>query len=332
MEVCSYACTDPYEEEDSEEKIKTTKSDDTKGKKLYNSLHIFDPPASSFDFTSPFNPDEDVNPINGTVRDSTFANWPIGNHYDNHLNGNTTGGGKGKIRDLSISGGIDERRPFQNRNYPARAVGMVMSANGFQCTGTMVGPNIMLTAKHCVQWTRDGFLDMTFTPSYQPGEDEAPYGAARARPHSIFRVVNTFEQGPYNDVAYDWVVVALDWAIGNVVGWMGVASFQGAWLDMDVWDHIGYPEDFGGQPIFFGDGAVKEISGSFASGTALVLESDVDTINGQSGGPLYSRFKDGYYVVAVCSANDGNDADDYNYWAGGSNLVNLVSWMSQRSF
>ncbi|UJR18025.1 hypothetical protein I4U23_004926 [Adineta vaga] len=42
--------------------------------------------------------------------------------------------------------GIDKQTPVTSKNYPWRAIGKLSTG----CTGTLVGPNLVLTAAHCI--------------------------------------------------------------------------------------------------------------------------------------------------------------------------------------
>ena len=52
----------------------------------------------------------------------------------------------------------DGREELTNTSYPWSAIGMIVSTRGI-CTGTLVGPRLVLTASHCVPWQDDGTIE-----------------------------------------------------------------------------------------------------------------------------------------------------------------------------
>ena len=116
--------------------------------------------------------------------------------------------------------GIDTRVPVANtRAAPFRYIcHFVLDRDTAWCTGTLVAPNVVLTAAHCL-------FDLRSQPgrlSVVPGRNglQRPFGTARAVRFSFA----TGYRGPQDDVtARDYGVVYLAQPIGNIVGHWSIA-------------------------------------------------------------------------------------------------------------
>lgn len=223
-------------------------------------------------------------------------------------------------RDLLLVGSDDRSILNTTLAYPYRTVGRVMNQDSSWCSGTMVGPSVMLTAQHCIKYDALGkMIPLKFAPAYNEGNE--PYGNATSSSAFYYQRKTT---NTYQAAAYDFAVVLLDQPIGHRVGWLGTTVYKDSLIDSQHVDTIGYPDDYFGQPIIEEAGLIKDAL-PFDEESVHMIESDLDTMPGQSGGPMYFRGVDGgYRVVAVCAANDGGDEDPWNYWAGGKKLVELV--------
>ena len=95
----------------------------------------------------------------------------------------------------------DNRFAFTDTTYPWRACGRVVTAKGHG-SGTIVGPQHVLTASHVVDWTQsDGLIGwLRFEPDFNDGDTFAPSWA---------QITYSYEQisnvGGEYDVAEDYV-------------------------------------------------------------------------------------------------------------------------------
>jgi hypothetical protein len=123
--------------------------------------------------------------------------------------------------------------------------------------------------------------------------------------------------------------VVLDRNIGDDVGWMGATTYNSQWNGRDYWDHIGYPGGIAGgeRPILVDNDNVQEIvSYSYDTQIGYEMRTFLDTLHGQSGGPLYGNFNGEYNIVGVVS---GGYNGEYNTFGGGPALVSLIEWGQQ---
>lgn len=115
-----------------------------------------------------------------------------------------------------------ERGPLEAMERPWSALGRVNAAGTSYCSGTLVGPALVLTAAHCVfdfrnhrWWPVD---DVSFVAGYLRGKWVATARAKRViRNQSILFV----DRHPdLSAVPEDWALIELDAPIGNVAGWL----------------------------------------------------------------------------------------------------------------
>lgn len=223
----------------------------------------------------------------------------------------------------------DDRHVFFDSSYPFSLVGKVRTAVGAG-SGTVVGPRHILTASHCVNWTRDatGKIGwMSFTPSYYDGR--GPWGE--------FQVSTTIayqENGlrmTDEESAWDVAVCILSEPINTKVGGTaGTRVYDGSWNGIAMWQSIGYPRDlFNAQRPEYQSDCVISSNQNF--GNAALLGHFNDTFRGQSGGPVWATWngEPGPRIVGVVSTTPdvpvlGSTAGD-NQYAGGRAMNELVA-------
>ncbi len=213
----------------------------------------------------------------------------------------------------------DQRSVFHDTSFPWSCFGRVDSPNGFG-SGVMVGPRHLLTVSHIVQWlpnNQAGWIQ--FRPAFFDGS--APFGDAWANwTYYKYKV-----SGPTIDLTegmYDYVCVVLNWAIGNVTGWIGSRGYTDAWDGGNYWSHIGYPSDItgGNRPIFQSPIALDGAWYEFDSHEAMAHHGDVWP--GQSGGPFFGWWSGEGWPRAVAVQSSQNSSE--NHGSGGQDMVDLI--------
>jgi V8-like Glu-specific endopeptidase len=223
----------------------------------------------------------------------------------------------------------DDRQIYQDSSYPFSCIGKVRTATSTS-SGTLVGPRHMLTASHCVNWTRDPTTGnigwMSFTPSYFDGR--GPWGEFFVT-HTIAYRENGNRMSD-EDSAWDMALCILSEPINTKVGGtIGTKTYRSDWNGGSYWSSFGYPGDmFNAERPEFQPNCV--VSSTEGFGDAQLLGHFNDTFFGQSGGPVWGTWdgQPGPQIVGILSTTPDvpklGSRDGDNQYAGGKAMVELV--------
>jgi glutamyl endopeptidase len=193
-----------------------------------------------------------------------------------------------------VHGADDRVRITNTKSYPWRAHASlrITAADDslWMGTGWFVGPNLLVTAGHCVYITssgvpgRDGWVKRIVV---MPGRDGAtlPYGSATS---SSFWTVVGWAQN--TNAEFDYGAIVLDQPLGATTGWFGF----GSWSDLDgvVGNISGYPGDKPSGTQWYAGRRIDSTS-------SRKVYYDIDTAGGQSGSGVYRFWNGGRYGIAV---------------------------------
>lgn len=183
--------------------------------------------------------------------------------------------------------GADERYYQASSAYPFGSMGrlyMPVQGGYAWCSGTLVGPRLMASARHCIVEEAQYFQ---FQPGYNNGE---VFPSA-----FVTEIVSLAADDSTGlcDLKNDWALYVLSDTLGNQRGYLPIGDYTAdrpVVENQPVLFNAGYPGDLsGGQQLYMTDSRTSSLrlSGECANGGPIL--ADADTAGGMSGGPLWRR-------------------------------------------
>ena len=195
--------------------------------------------------------------------------------------------------------GDDDRFRADSREYPWSAVGRLNKRTGGHCTGTLIGPDLVLTAAHCL-WNKRTrrFLpkvSLHFVAGWQRGEYLAHSKAAELILPAGYRP----DPAKRGKLHLDWALVRLAEPVGETTGYLGVERLDRKVLarlmqEQAVFVQAGYSQD---KKHVLTVHAACRMAGF--TGKTDLLAHHCDAVPGDSGSPIFRFDGEGFRIVGI---------------------------------
>jgi protease YdgD len=192
----------------------------------------------------------------------------------------------------------ESRQRVDSQAFPWRAIGQLNMAGRGSCTATLVGPDIIVTAAHCL-WNKETerWFPAEFVHFVAGFSGEAYQAHSKAKQIYINPAYDPVVESNLTNASTDWALIRLQDSVGDSLGYLPVylPVFQ-AKNHEHQWLQAGYRLDRSYVLTVHDSCQLQSLSVKQIEGLAGHY---CDTTQGDSGGPLLVKLEQGMAVAGV---------------------------------
>jgi len=200
--------------------------------------------------------------------------------------------------------GTDDRVAVEAADTPWSMIGFLDMSDA-SCTAALVGPSTVLTAAHCI--ANNGVVEsppVEFLAGYDQGDAVARSGVTG------YHVPQNWMRGEQD--GYDFAFVFLEQPLGNQLGWMDVSPLTEA--EVAAYEAGNGPDILQAGYSYDQQGVMTgNLDCPFIRiGEENTLVHECDTLQGDSGSPLFIQSGGGYRIIGVESHTEPQPREPFD--------------------